>query len=142
MLNDLVAGTPLFIVDVKLKSKDRFVIEADSDKDITIDECAFLNRALQEKLEALAADVELEVSSPGLGKPFRVIRQYEKSVDRSVVVQLFDGTSIQGILKKAGDKGIVLIPEITGKKKKTEPVVEEVSVLFSEIKSTKAVIKF
>jgi ribosome maturation factor RimP len=141
ILNDLVAGTPLFIVDVKLKANDRIVIDADSDAGITVDDCASLNHALQEKLEALSIDAELEISSPGIGKPFRVLRQYKKNTGRTVLVQLLDGNSCQGILRKADDKGIVLVLENTGKKKSlvAEP---EVSVLYNEIKSTKAVIKF
>lgn len=141
LLHDLVEGTPLFIVDVKVKPNDRVVIEADSDNGITVDECASLNHALQAALESESVNAEVEVSSPGLGKPLRVLRQYLKCKGRPVMVQLLEGTTLQGVLKHADEKEIVLSIPARGKKKpESEP--SEQTVSMREIKSTKEIIQF
>ncbi len=58
---------------------------ADTAAGITIDECARISRELAHAIdeEGLFTDrYRLEVSSPGLDKPLRVLRQYEKNIGR------------------------------------------------------------
>ncbi len=57
----------------------------DTDTGITIDRCAEIGRDLARQLEVervLDSPYRLEVSSPGLEKPLRLLRQYRKNVGR------------------------------------------------------------
>ena len=78
-----------FVVDIQLRLEGKSVlvqVYADTDKGITIDECARLSRELRSALELQrtleASDFRLEVSSPGIDKPLRLLRQYPKNIGR------------------------------------------------------------
>jgi ribosome maturation factor RimP len=89
-------------------------------------------------------DFELQVTSPGLDKPFKVVQQYQKNIGKAVKSKT-EGGNIEGILKSVADEGIVIETErkerLEGKKKKIK-VVEDVTLAFSDIIETKVVISF
>ncbi len=87
-----------FVVDVLLRLERKSVLVqlyADTDKGITIDECARVSRELRSVLEAQrvfeGTDFRLEVSSPGLDKPLRLLRQYPKNIGRRFDVRFYAG---------------------------------------------------
>ena len=58
---------------------------------VTLDQCAALNRALSDALEAAAALDEpyvLEVASPGLDRPLMTARDFARIAGETVVVEL------------------------------------------------------
>ncbi|MBK8555606.1 MAG: hypothetical protein IPL65_07475 [Lewinellaceae bacterium] len=82
----------------------------------------------------------LEVSSPGLNRPLKFLRQYHKNIGRTLEVTLLDKTQQTGILKGADEQQIMLeqlVVERDGKKKKE--VLVEVSIPFDQIE--KALVK-
>jgi len=97
-----------FLVDVQVR-RDRggFLIQvyADTDAGITIDECAQISRELRPLLDRdteIGAAYRLEVSSPGLERPLRLLRQYPKNVGRRFQVQARMGNetaTFQGVLE-------------------------------------------
>ena len=67
----------------------RFLVQ--TAQGITLDECAALNRALSEVLDTnglLQGSYLLEVASPGLDRPLRTRRDFERVRGRSVTVDL------------------------------------------------------
>ena len=57
----------------------------DTDRGITIDECAEISRDLSRELDLfqlLSSPYHLEVSSPGTDKPLKLLRQYHKNIGR------------------------------------------------------------
>ena len=84
----LMAPIDAFIVDVQIRPGDRrkiIQLFVDTDAGITIDQCASLSRSLGEALEiqgAIADPYILEVSSPGLERPLKNLRQYRKNLGR------------------------------------------------------------
>lgn len=113
----------VFIVDMALKQGKGSVLSilVDTDKGITIGECARISRHLNLFLEeeaGLEFAYILEVSSPGVGKPFKVKRQYTKNVGRKLKVKLLDGTTQKGKLIEASDERIVLELKPVAKGKK------------------------
>ncbi len=81
-----------FLVDMSVRN-DRTgkLVQAfvDTDKGITIDECAHINRGLGRELDRLGifqTPYRLEVSSPGLEKPLSLLRQYNKNIGRRLKV--------------------------------------------------------
>lgn len=60
---------------------------------ITVDECASVSRALEEVLDRrddLPASYILEVSSPGIERPLRKARDYERHVGRQIAIRGYE----------------------------------------------------
>ena len=79
-------GEGAYLLDLKVKgpaSRRKIEVLFDTDTGIRIDQCAYLSRRIRERLEGdeelmgvLGEDFELLVSSPGLGEPILMARQY------------------------------------------------------------------
>jgi len=107
---------------------------------VKLEDCIAVSRYLQDQpeLEQLFEKNELEVSSPGMDEPFRVLQQYLKRRGKSVSVITFDGRKREGILLAAAETGIEL--EETVEKKvggKKEKVTTLHRIPFAQIKETK-----
>ena len=81
-------------------------VYADKEGGITIDDCVTISRALEAKLDEedfIEEAYILEVSSPGLGRPLRRERDFEKSLGAEVEVKLYKAWNgekeFTGILK-------------------------------------------
>ena len=140
-----VSGTAVFVVDVKVDSANRITVEVDKPEGISIEECARISRAIESGLNRETEDFELEVSSPGLTAPFKVMEQYRKNYGRQVDVVKCDGEKINGLLQQVDEEGMVLevktkIRETGLKRPKT--VMQPVALKFSDIKATKVAIIF
>ena len=84
-------------------------------------------------------DFSLEVSSPGIGEPLKMLRQYVKNIGRNVEVTLNDDTKKEGTLLEATEESIT-IEYTEGKNKKAVTV--KLPILFTDIKQTVVQIKF
>ncbi|MDR1667902.1 MAG: ribosome assembly cofactor RimP [Bacteroidales bacterium] len=140
-----IGGTAIFMVDVSVDDSNRIVVEADTFEGITIAECVALSRAIEAQLDRETDDFELEVSSPGLTSPIRVIEQYYKNCGRAVDIVKNDGQKINGSLKSVNSEGIVLEVMVKtktegSKRSKTEYTCQPLS--YKEIKSTRVTINF
>jgi len=77
-----------FIVDIHIvqgNQQKTIQLFADTDSGITIGQCTDLNRSIGEALEIqniFQDSYVLEVSSPDLTKPLKLLRQYRKNVGR------------------------------------------------------------
>lgn len=137
----------LYIVEISIGSGNKILVEIDREEGfVKIEDCIKISRNIEHNLDREEEDFSLEVSSAGMTKPFRVLKQYLKNVGREVKVQTLEhGKSFEGLLKSANETGIVLeIKEkrkIEGKKKK-EWVIEEIPFNYNEVKETKLIISF
>ncbi len=117
----------------------------DSEKGITIDHCIQISRQIEGNLDREEEDFELQVSSAGLGLPFKVRRQFIKNIDQEVEVVLKDGQKMEGILKSVAEEGFELETskkeKVEGKKKK-ELVTRLHQISFEQAKTVKNIIKF
>ncbi len=133
----------IFLVDMKVKPINNFKIYLDADSGLGIEKCIKINRALYKQLEEMAiypeGDFSLEVSSPGIDEPLKMLRQYIKNIGRLVEVILNDDTVQEGTLLEATEQDVV-IEQTEGKGKKAEVVKR--SIAFADIKQTKIQIKF
>jgi ribosome maturation factor RimP len=137
-LKEVLHGTEIFPVDVRVDKSNRIIVHVDSVKGITIEECAVINQALEERLNRDREDFSLEVSSPGLDAPFKVPEQYMKNLGKRVSVQCMDGERLTGILKSSGSEGIQLELPAEGK----DGEARSLDLKFTEIKSTKVILQF
>ena len=144
LVEEKIAGTDCFLVDVKV-SPSKVIVYIDQVEGIKIEDCTEVSRFLLSELEA--TDVwehhELEVSSPGMDEPLKVLPQYQKRIGREVSVITYDGLKHVGILEAASDLGIELNETVTRKEKgKKEKIKQSVHLQFSQIKETKVVFSF
>ncbi|HPC98232.1 MAG TPA: hypothetical protein P5257_05145 [Bacteroidales bacterium] len=142
LVREYIKGTGIFLVEVKVSRNNDITVFADTLKGITVDECAGLNMFLENNLDREEEDFSLQVSSPGIGHPFRVKEQYYKSEGRTVAVTLKNGLKHEGILRNVSEDGFFLD---TGaqKKGKNKSVKSEGGILkidFSDIKTAKEII--
>ena len=139
-LEEILAGTDIFLVGIKVDHNNKIIVHIDTPKGISIDECVRVSRELEEKLDREREDFALEVSSPGLDSPFRVIEQYQKNVGRKISLVKTDGEKLEGVLKKTMENRIVLEMSRGRKGQPKDPELLELS--FTEIKSARASIQF
>ena len=144
MIGGIIAGDPeYFLVEVKIRPTNNIKVFLDGDKGIPIEKCVAYNRQLYKMLEETelfpADDFSLEVSSPGLDEPLKLIRQYQKNTGRKVEVLLKDGVKTEGLLKAVTETSVE-VEETRGKGKKQE-IIQHIFPLES-IKSTKIQIVF
>jgi ribosome maturation factor RimP len=139
LVEELTAGTEMFLVDVSLQPGNKVSVQIDTPTGISVDQCGELNRALTAKIDR--GDVEIEVSSPGLTKPFKVPGQYEKNLGREVEVLPYKGDKLKGTLVgvENGQVSLEVIKKekVDGKKKEIK---ERKTIELSNIKKTKLVI--
>ncbi|MEY2918595.1 MAG: hypothetical protein RIS73_2309 [Bacteroidota bacterium] len=133
----------IFLVSIKVKPINNYKIYLDADAGLGIEKCIKINRALYKIMEEMGmypdGDFSLEVSSPGVDEPLKLLRQYKKNIGRNVEVLLNDEVKKEGILKEVTDDTIT-IEQTEGKGKKA--VTLNTGISFTEIKQTKVLIKF
>lgn len=133
----------LFVVSVRIVNHKIVEILIDGDNGVSIDDCAQISRHVGfhlEEEEVFDNAYRLEVSSPGLDKPLKLLRQYQKNLNREVRVLREDGTTVEGKLVNTSDEEIVLEYKVKVKGQKAE--LKQETIPFSDIKETKVLISF
>ncbi|MEY4331152.1 MAG: ribosome assembly cofactor RimP [Bacteroidota bacterium] len=141
----LLEDSDLFIVDIQVNPGNAIEVLVDKDSGLTIDDCKKVSRAVEGSLDREVEDFSLEVSSPGVGKPLLVKRQYFKNVGRNVAIKTIDGKKIEGQMTLANEEHIQVDfreKEIVPGKKTKQWVEKQVVLPYAEIKETKITISF
>jgi ribosome maturation factor RimP len=132
-----------FCVSMKIKPTNNYKIFIDGDAGITIERCVAINRKLYKIIEENQwypdGDFSLEVSSPGVDEPLKLLRQYIKNVGRNVAITLNDDTMFEGKLIEVIEENCV-IETIEGKGKKA--ITHQQTVAINNIKKAIVQIKF
>ena len=144
LVKEYISGTDLFIVDIHVSRSNSIIVLIDNEKGVSLEECIGLSRALEGKLDRDEHDFQLEVSSPGLTEPFKVLPQYMKNIGREVEVITTNGQKHEGKLTGINDEGLTIeeLVKIRGEKKRPEIKSVEKGFVFNEILSTKRVISY
>lgn len=132
----------IFFVDARLHPGNKVEVFIDSDSGLTISRCAEISRYLQLHIDSeqlIKSSYQLEVSSPGIDKPLKLMRQYRKNVGRQVLVEMLDGAKKTGRLLFASEEKLT-IEEIT--KKNKIKVKEQTEIPFIQVKSTRVKVTF
>jgi ribosome maturation factor RimP len=133
----------MFIVDVTVGLGNAISVVIDSDEGLSIDKCIEMSRHIEHQFDREVEDFSLEVSSPGLTQPFKVLRQYLKYLGKEIEIVTGKGDKLTGILQSADEKSFFVETKmnikVDGKK-----TVETKTVEFfpNEIKTVKPVITF
>jgi len=145
IISNHIEGTDIFLVDLKVNPGNVIHIVLDKPEGISIKECTAINRYVVSQLDKDTEDFELEVSSPGLGMPFKVLQQYRKNLGRDVEVILKDGTKIKGKLGRVTNEQIEIEEQKKIRKegkKRPEQITVITNFAMNEIKSTKLIVSF
>ena len=143
-VEEKILETETFLVDVKA-SHSKIAVFVDHPKGLKLEDCAEISRYLESKPELMAAfeTHELEVSSPGMDEPLKVIKQYEKRIGQELSVLLKDGIRQNGTLKSVTENDILIVEtkRFKGAGKNTFQTIDH-SISFADIKETKVVFNF
>lgn len=145
LAHDTIKALDLYFVEIKVSAGNRITVIIDSFKGATIDDCVQVSRAIEGQLDREVEDFELEVSSPGLTEPFKVLQQYQKNIGKEVEVLLKNGQKQKGILTSFQNNHLTLEMQKKVKpegKKKSEIVIEKIELDINDIKSTKLILNF
>jgi len=138
-----------FVVEAKVLPGDFIQVYVDSDKGLQLEYCVEFSRLLEQHIEEnnwLNEKYTLEVSSPGVGKPLKLKRQYRKNIGRMVSVEVTDSHKhVKGVLEAVFDDHIVVTysekVQEEGRKKKKEVQVQR-NIPFEQINETVVKISF
>lgn len=144
LLQTLIAEKKeVFIVSVRIKPTNNIKIFLDADNGINIDTSAKINRSLYRIIEEKGwypdGNFSLEVSSPGLDEPLKLLRQYHKNIGRMVEALLEDNSKLEGKLLQATEEAVEIEVK-EGKNKKALTLVK--TIPFKEIKQVKILVSF
>ena len=116
LLQPLVDAHGFELVDVEyVKEAGNWYLRAYIDKPggIAVDDCEVISRALSDKLDE--EDYILEVSSPGLGRPLKKDKDFQRSIGKEIEVRTFRAIDKQkeftGILKEFNKDSFTIVIE-------------------------------
>ncbi|MCS7189938.1 MAG: hypothetical protein RMJ66_06120 [Bacteroidia bacterium] len=103
-----------FLVEARLRmhrAEPEVYLRVDTDTGITLEQCVQIHLFLKAKLgdtSWLPDNFVLSVSSPGIGSPLKLRRQYPQNIGRFLSVKLTDGRQVRGVLQEVLERGIRL----------------------------------
>ena len=138
--------TDCFLVGIELHKNNKLDVFVDSDKGLALDKCRQISRFLESYLDEekwLGEKYTLEVSSPGLTKPLKLKRQYEKNIGRNLEITLADGSVKTAELKAVAADSIQVEEVVVVKEgKKKKKMIVQSDLHFENIKKALVVISF
>lgn len=141
LIEQVIAGSGFFLIDLIIRGeKKNRVIEVfvDSEGNISADDCAAVSRDIDKKFEEeriFESGYRLEVSSPGVNRPLKYLKQFPKHVDRKFDVSYRDSENIRkfsGTLKRVEGDSLIFLKNNR----------EEIKIDFSNIIKAKVLISF
>ena len=112
-----------FLVEVTVSAANDIEVVIEKEEGIVDwDDCAAIDKVVHEAFDQDVEDYALTVSSAGLDRPFKVLRQYQKAIGTQVDVKFKGGKRIIATLTSASEDSIGLqytaLEAVEGKKKK------------------------
>jgi ribosome maturation factor RimP len=144
LVEEKIADRPeLFLVEVKMLPNNKLIIHVDGDEGISIQDCVAISRHVGFHLEeenAIEQAYNLEVSSPGVGEPLKLIRQYNKNIGRTVSIKLKEGLKKEGKLLSVTENNLLIEESVKEKGKKAVAI--QTAVPFNDILETTVLVSF
>lgn len=141
-----VAQRGCFLVDVTVSAENDVEIVLEKEEgDVDWEDCAAIDQVVHAAFDQDVEDYALTVSSAGLDRPFKVLRQFQKAIGSQVDVKFKGGKRLIAKLLKADENSVTLqytaLEAVEGKKKK-EKVEHEENFQLQEINSVTPYIDF
>ncbi|MFD2542558.1 ribosome assembly cofactor RimP [Lacinutrix gracilariae] len=134
----------LFLIDLSIATDNAIKIILDGDNGVTVEDCIYISRAIENSLDREEQDFSLEVMSAGATNPMTHKRQYVKNIGRLLEVKT-KTENFEGKLVDATEEEITLQwksrePKPVGKGKVT--VQKQANIAYENIVEAKVMIKF
>ena len=136
----------VYIVDLELGEggKRKLNLRIDTDSGIPLNLCVQVARDLGPWLDEedlIHGEYGLQVSSPGLDEPLKLLRQYKKNIDRDLRILLENGEILIGKLIEVDGESLVICTYIKPKKvikgRKPKLSDEKIKIELNQIKEAK-----
>ena len=139
LIDKTIEGTDIFLVDLKISSGNKITVLVDAIGGLPITDCIKVSRGIEDNLDREVEDFSIDVSSPGLDKPLKVFRQYEKNIDRSLQITLTDeGVLNATILNVEEPKIELLVEEVITISDSLEGVIKGANIELTQADITEA----
>jgi len=139
----------IYVVEIKFKRSKRSVllIRIDTDNGISLEDCIAVSRKVgrwMDETDIWDFEYSIEVTSPGVGEPLLLKRQYYKEVGRDLRVINVHATVIEGELVEVTDDYIALqlVPPKRKKGVEVNPADLITKIPFADIKEAKVLVSF
>jgi ribosome maturation factor RimP len=143
-IRGLIEEKEVFIVFLEISTSNKITLVIDSMKGVGIKDCINFSRVIESGLDRETEDFELEVSSAGLGTPFKVMQQYYKNIGNEIETVLRSGIKLSGKLLDVNESGIMIEVQKKVKtegKKKKQLLIENKGFTFDELSKVYNVVK-
>ena len=135
-----------FLVEVSVSAENDIEIVIEKEEGVVDwEDCAAIDQVMHAAFNQDEEDYALTVSSAGLDRPFKVLKQYLKAIGSKVDVKFKGGKRLIATLEAATEESVTLnytaLEAVEGKKKK-EKVEHTDTFSLSEINSVKPYIEF
>lgn len=98
-----------FLVEVTVSKENDIEIVIEKEEGVVDwEDCAAIDRVMHETFNQDEEDYALTVSSAGLDRPFKVMKQFQKALGTKVDVWLKGGKKVKGVLDAATEESIVV----------------------------------
>lgn len=146
LVKKFIDDDEIFLVEVNIKGKpgnQKIQVFIDGDNSVDVDECSKISKKLSSELEEkdiIEGRYIIEVSSPGVDKPLKFIRQFPKHIGRELEIITIDKNRYQGKLLDIIDEQIEV--SLKSNKLKKELNKESLKLSLDEIEQANVVLRF
>jgi len=137
---ETIEANNFLLIDFVIRGNEKnpvMEIYIDGDEPVTANDCSRLSRKITKLIEEenlIGGNYRLDVSSPGIDKPLKFLRQYRKHINRSFDVKYLEDESIK---KFEGD-----LVDIDGEFLTFRTNKGEIKLNFNQIQKAKVIIRF
>ena len=145
LIQEKLEADGVFLVELSVHPGNKIVVVIDKNSGVSIDYCIQINKLIDNAFDREVEDFELEVSSPGIGQPFKVLQQYIKNRGKQVEVTVAANNVVQGVLEVVEPETFTIKVEKMEKRegeKKKSLHVEMQTYNYKDVKSVIEIITF
>jgi ribosome maturation factor RimP len=138
-MEECLGAGGFFLVEIRVHPG-KAVVFIDHPSGVKLEDCIRVARCLEQRpgLEDVFQQHALEVSSPGLDEPLKVLPQYRKREGQRVSVLTADGMKREGVLREVTEEGIGLeMTTVRKNGKQREAVTTVLRFPYAQIKETR-----
>lgn len=141
---DIIQNTPTQLLELKVSKGKKITVIIEHPEHVSILQCMEISKNIANNLGEESENFEIEVSSPGIDKPFKHLVQYQKYTGKEIEVQLKNQEILKGTLENVTTDYFILNSQPTKKQvnPKSKITSNQINIAFNEVLSTKLILNF
>lgn len=112
LIEPVIKDNFMELVDIELLNTNYLRVIIDKQSGVTLDDCSVINNLIRTVLNVAGYDLTLEVSSPGIDRPLKKIKDFEKFIGKNVRIitkETIKGANVfEGIINKVINEKIMI----------------------------------